>query len=46
VKRKIQSFIEETQVDEIIAVTHVYSFKDRLKSYTLLADIMEELNIE
>lgn len=46
VKRKIQSFIEETQVDEIIAVTHVYSFKDRLKSYTLLAEIMEELNIE
>ena len=44
VKKGIKDFIETTQVDELIAATHVYSSQDRIKSYKLLAEIMRELN--
>ena len=46
VKKKVKDFIEVTQVDELIAVTHVFSAKDRVKSYKLFAEIMRELNNE
>ena len=46
VKKQIKAFMETTQVDEIIAVTNVYSSQDRIKSYKLFADIMRELNEE
>jgi len=44
VKKGISAFMATTQVDEVIAVTNVYSSKDRIKSYTLFAEIMRELN--
>jgi len=44
VKRKIKSFIENTGVDELIAVTNVFDFEDRRKSVSLFAEIMKELN--
>jgi luciferase family oxidoreductase group 1 len=46
VKTKVKDFIELTQVDEVIAVTHVFSAQDRVKSYKLFAEIMRELNDE
>tara|TARA_B100000809_G_scaffold200916_1_gene201330 strand:+ start:9 stop:1022 length:1014 start_codon:yes stop_codon:yes gene_type:complete len=46
VKKQIKAFMETTQVDEIIAVTNVYSSQDRIKSYKLFAEIMRELNAE
>jgi len=46
VKKGIKAFIEMTQVDELIAVTNIYSAQDRIKSYKLFAEIMRELNEE
>ena len=46
VKQKVKTFMEVTQVDEIIAVTNVYSSNDRIKSYKLFAEIMREINDE
>lgn len=44
VKEKIKNFLEATQVDELIAATHVYDAEDRRKSYAAFAEIMRELN--
>ncbi|WP_299326109.1 LLM class flavin-dependent oxidoreductase [uncultured Maribacter sp.] len=44
VKKQVQQFITDTQVDELIAVTNIYDGKDRIKSYQLFAEIMKELN--
>lgn len=46
VKKKIKSFIESTQVDELIAVTNIFSAHARVKSYQLFAELMRELNEE
>lgn len=44
VKKQIEDFLTLTQVDEIIAATHVYHAHDRRKSYQYLAEIMQEIN--
>lgn len=44
VKSKVKTFIETTQVDELIAVTNIFDGNDRIKSYTLFAEIIEDLN--
>ena len=44
VKMKVKAFIENTGVDELMVVTNVFDFEDRMKSVTLFAEIMEELN--
>ncbi|PKQ45082.1 LLM class flavin-dependent oxidoreductase [Confluentibacter flavum] len=44
VKQQVKAFIDETQVDELIAVTNIYDSKDRITSYRLFAEIMQELN--
>lgn len=44
VKKQIKSFMNETQVDELIAVTNIYDGEARIKSYRLFAEIMKELN--
>ncbi|OIQ23828.1 LLM class flavin-dependent oxidoreductase [Lacinutrix sp. MedPE-SW] len=46
VKAQVKAFIENTQADELIAVTNIYSINDRIKSYKLFAEIMTELNSE
>lgn len=46
VKEKIKRFIAETHVDEVIAVTNIYDIKDRIKSYQLFAEVMNEINNE
>ncbi|MEP2057940.1 MAG: LLM class flavin-dependent oxidoreductase [Maribacter litoralis] len=45
-KKQVQQFIADTQVDELIAVTNIYDGKDRIKSYQMFAEIMKELNGE
>tara|TARA_R110002050_G_scaffold141251_2_gene266294 strand:- start:28 stop:1035 length:1008 start_codon:yes stop_codon:yes gene_type:complete len=45
VKQKIADFINLTQVDELIAATHVFSAQDRAKSYAIFAEIMREFNL-
>jgi len=44
VKHQVNRFMEATQVDELIAVTNIYDGQDRIKSYQLFAEIMQELN--
>ena len=44
VKQKVKAFIEETQIDELIVVTNIYDGNDRITSYRLFAEIMQELN--
>jgi luciferase family oxidoreductase group 1 len=46
VKKKVKSFLATTQVNELIAATHVYAAQDRITSYTVFAEIMRELNAE
>jgi luciferase family oxidoreductase group 1 len=44
VKKKVNAFIEQTGVDELIAATHVFDVKDRIKSVELFAEVMREVN--
>ncbi len=46
VKKQIQTFITNTQADELIAVANIYAIADRKRSYALFAEIMEELKLE
>jgi len=40
IKQKLTSFIEETEVDEVIISAQIYHHEDRLKSYEIVADLM------
>jgi len=44
VQQQTQAFLAQTEVDELIVATHVYDSKDRIHSYELFAEAMEELN--
>lgn len=44
VKKQIQDFLDETNVDELIIVSTMYSLEDRIKSTQLFAEVMEEIN--
>ena len=46
VKKKVNTFIEQTGVDELIVATHVFDVKDRITSVELFAEVMRELNGE
>ncbi|GGC96154.1 hypothetical protein GCM10007216_28640 [Thalassobacillus devorans] len=42
VKRKLEEFIEETKADEIMVTSQIYDHKKRLRSFEIVADIMNE----
>lgn len=44
IAEKMSGFIEETGVDEIMAVSHIYDHKARIKSYELLSQLKEIRN--
>lgn len=44
VKAKVGEFLEETGVEEIIAVSSLYAHNDRVRSLQLFAEIMGEIN--
>ena len=44
VKAQVKEFLTQTKADELIAVTHIYDIDDRIRSYELFAEIMNELN--
>jgi luciferase family oxidoreductase group 1 len=46
VARRLNSFLEETQADELIVVTNTYNFEDRLRSYELLANLAKQAREE
>ncbi|ANW96668.1 hypothetical protein AXE80_10460 [Wenyingzhuangia fucanilytica] len=43
VKTQIKAFLEKTKVDELIVATNIYSIEDKIHSYKLFAEIMNEL---
>lgn len=40
VKIKIEEFLKQTGVNEVVAVSHIYDHKDRLRSFELFSEIM------
>ena len=46
VKKEIKAFLEQTGVNELIAVNTMYDINDRIKSTRLFAEIMKEINVE
>lgn len=44
VKQQVQEFLDETGVNELIAVSSIYAIEDRLKSARLFAEVMKEIN--
>jgi alkanesulfonate monooxygenase SsuD/methylene tetrahydromethanopterin reductase-like flavin-dependent oxidoreductase (luciferase family) len=44
VKSSIQAFLDQTGVNELIAVSAMYDNNDRIKSARLFAEIMMEIN--
>jgi luciferase family oxidoreductase group 1 len=41
VEQELQAFVKGTQIDELLAVSHIYDPAARLHSYELLADILK-----
>lgn len=46
VKAQVKAFLDHTKADELIAATNIFDVKDRIRSYELFAEIMDELNAE
>lgn len=46
VKRQVQSFLKETQVNELITACAMHDIDHRIKSITLFAEVMKEINEE
>ena len=46
VKNKLLTFLKQTGVDELIAVSTMYNIDDRLKSARLFAEVVNEINKE
>jgi luciferase family oxidoreductase group 1 len=44
VKKEVKTFLEQTGVNELIAVSTMYNINDRIKSARLFAEIMKEIN--
>src|SRR5690606_42148885 len=45
VKRQVREFLDDTGVNELIAVSSTYAIEDRLKSARLFAEVMNEINV-
>lgn len=41
IKEQMQSFIDQTQVDEVMATSHIFDQQARLHSYELFAEVMK-----
>jgi hypothetical protein len=44
-KTDMQSFLEKTQVDEVMVTSHIYDQMARIHSYEVFADVLKDLNI-
>lgn len=44
IKKQIKDFLDQTRVNELIAVSPVYDIDDRIKSTRLFAEVMMEIN--
>jgi alkanesulfonate monooxygenase SsuD/methylene tetrahydromethanopterin reductase-like flavin-dependent oxidoreductase (luciferase family) len=41
VMEELESFIKQTEADELMIASYVYDFEQRLKSHRLIADVVE-----
>jgi alkanesulfonate monooxygenase SsuD/methylene tetrahydromethanopterin reductase-like flavin-dependent oxidoreductase (luciferase family) len=41
VKTDLQSFVDQTGADEIMASSHIYDHQARLRSYELMAEVFK-----
>ena len=41
--QKTESFLQDTQVDELMVASHIYDHTDRLRSYEIFAEVMNAL---
>jgi luciferase family oxidoreductase group 1 len=46
VKEKLQQFLDETQVNEIMITSHIYDHNARINSYRIVADIWKEKELK
>ncbi len=44
IRRDMEQFLLQTQVDEIMVTTNIYDHMDRLRSFEILSDVMQEIN--
>jgi alkanesulfonate monooxygenase SsuD/methylene tetrahydromethanopterin reductase-like flavin-dependent oxidoreductase (luciferase family) len=42
VRADLQSFLNQTQVDEVMVTSHIYDHQARLQSYKLFAEVLRE----
>jgi len=43
-KKRMRAFLEQTQVDEVMATSHIFDHQSRIKSYQIFSQIIQELN--
>jgi hypothetical protein len=46
VKKEVQEFLEQTNLNEIIVVNTMYDIQSRIKSTRLFSEVMKEINEE
>jgi len=46
VKNSLQEFIDQTQVDELMVVSHIYDHAARLRSYEILSRLKQEQQVQ
>ncbi len=44
IKNKAEEFLKDTGVDEVIVASHIYHQEDRLRSYRIFSEVMQEIN--
>jgi len=42
IKQEIEDFVAKTQVDEVMATSHIFNHEARLHSYRLFAEALKE----
>ena len=46
VEKQLKNFISDTGIDELMIVSNMYNHQDRIKSYEIIASIMQEMQEE
>lgn len=46
VKQQTEEFLEQTHVDELMVVSSLYDHDDRLRSYEIFSEVMQEISAE
>jgi luciferase family oxidoreductase group 1 len=45
INKNLQAFLRETDIDEIIATSHIYDHQARLASYKIFSDVIKNINV-